>query len=99
VGVLSAWQGRIPRPVFAGTDTSKHETARCPEAWVEAYRHAEERIASVIGAARAAAEVQQRRLPVLLAERMQVGDLIADGVNMAAGPYTRATVIQPQLWA
>jgi hypothetical protein len=69
------------------------------EAWVEAYRHAEERIASAIGAARAAAEVQQRQLPVLLAERMQVGDLIADGVNMAAGPYTRATVIQPQLWA
>ena len=69
------------------------------EELVEAHRAFEAQIAANIAAARRAAEAAQHALPRLFAERMQRGDLLACGVNMAAGIDAPPTLIPPHLWA
>jgi hypothetical protein len=68
------------------------------EGLVEASRAYEAQIAANIATARKAAEAAQGALPRLFADRMQRGDLLAYGVNMAAGAHAPPTPIQPHLW-
>jgi hypothetical protein len=68
------------------------------ELLVEAHRAFEAQIAANIAAARKAAEAARHALPRLFAERMQRGDLLAYGVNMAAGIDAPPTLIPPHFW-
>jgi len=72
--------------------------ASADEELVKACRAFEAQIATNIAAARKAAEAAQHALPRLFAERMQRGDLLAYGVNMAAGIDAPPTLIPPHLW-